>query len=74
MIEMEELKNRLLIKYNDIISELEQVDILCRTTLEEATIKEKYSENDIELLSIFANDNHRRLQFAIAERELILKK
>jgi hypothetical protein len=47
MIEMEELKNRLLSKYNDTISELEQIDILCKTTLEEATLKGNYSEKDV---------------------------
>jgi hypothetical protein len=68
---MEELKKRLLSKYNDFISELEQLDDLCRATLYEATLNEKYSEKDIALLSVFASDNHRRLLFAKAALELI---
>lgn len=70
---MEELKKRLLTKYDGIIEELEEVDKLCKTTLEEATSKGNYTEADISLLSVFARDNSRRLQFAKAERDLILK-
>jgi len=68
---MKEFINRLLAKYNGIINELEELDNLCRTTLEEANLNGNYSEEDIALLMVFARDNHKRLQFAKAERELI---
>lgn len=70
---MEEYKNRLLIKYNSLIQELEETDELCRKTLQDAEIKGNYSEADMALLSVFARDNNRRLQFAKAERDLINK-
>jgi hypothetical protein len=70
---MEEFKNRLLNKYNEIIKELEEVENLCKATLEDATSKGDYSETDIAMLSAFGRDNYRRLQFAKAERDLLNK-
>lgn len=70
---MEEYKNRLLIKYNSVIQELEEIDDLCKNTLQEAELNGNYSEADMALLSVFARDNNRRLQFARAERDLINK-
>jgi hypothetical protein len=70
---MEELKKRLLTKYNGIIEELEEVDNICKSTLAEATSKGNYTETDISLLFVFARDNSRRNQFAKTERDLINK-
>lgn len=70
---MQELKKRLLAKYDDIISELEEIDRVCKQTLEEASSKGNYTESDISMLSVFTRDNYRRLQFAKAERDLINK-
>lgn len=70
---MQEFKKRLLTKYDDIISELEEIDRVCKLTLEEASSKGNYTESDISMLSVFARDNNRRLQFAKAERDLISK-
>lgn len=70
---MEELKKRLLTKYDGIIQELEEVDKLCKSTLAEATSKSNYTEADISLLSVFARDNYEQLQFAKVRRDLINK-
>jgi hypothetical protein len=70
---MEELKKILLTKYDGIIEELEKVDILCKKTLEDATLKGDYTEADISLLSVFAKDNYEQLQLAKIRRDLINK-
>ena len=71
---MEEFKKRLLTKYNDIIEELEEVDQLCKRTLEEATSNGNYTEADIALLSVFASDNFEHLQLVKVRRDLINEK
>lgn len=68
---MEEFKNRLLEKYNVIISELEQIDAENREILNKATISKNMPEVELAIIMAFARDNNRRLQFAKAERELI---
>ncbi len=68
---MEEFKNRLLEKYDQIISELEKIDSENREILNNAKTNMPVSE--LEKAMAFARDNHRRLQFAKAERELIQK-
>ena len=68
---MEEFKNRLLEKYDQIISELEQVDSENREILNNATTNKNVTEAELTKVMAFARDNHRRLQFAKAERELI---
>ena len=61
-------------KYNDIIEELEEVDQLCKRTLEEATSNGNYTEADIALLSVFASDNFEHLQLVKVRRDLINEK
>jgi len=68
---MEDFKNRLLEKYNEIISELEQIDTENREILDTATLNKNMLEAELAKTMAFARDNHRRLQFAKAERELI---
>lgn len=68
---MEEFKNRLLEKYNQTISELEKIDSENREILNNATINKNVPEAELAKIMAFARDNHRRLQFAKAERELI---
>jgi hypothetical protein len=68
---MEEFKNRLLEKYDQIISELEKIDSENREILNNATAKTNMPVSELEKAMAFARDNHRRLQFAKAERELI---
>lgn len=68
---MEEFKNRLLEKYNQIISDLEQIDSENREILNSATTNKNMPEAELAKIMAFARDNHRRLQFAKAERELI---
>jgi hypothetical protein len=68
---MEEFKNRLLEKYDQIISELEKIDSENRTILNNATTNKNMPETELAKIMSFARDNHRRLQFAKAERELI---
>jgi len=68
---MEEFKNRLLEKYNQTISELEKIDSENREILNNATTNKNVPEAELAKIMAFARDNHRRLQFAKAERELI---
>ena len=68
---MEEFKNRLIAKYDEIISELEKIDSENRAILNNATAEKNMPETKLAKVMTFARDNHRRLQFAKAERELI---
>lgn len=68
---MEEFKNRLLEKYDQIISELEKIDSENRAVLNNAKAQKNMPETELAKIMAFARDNHRRLQFAKAERELI---
>ncbi len=68
---MKEFKNRLLEKYDQIINELEQIDSENRTILNNASVEKNIPETELAEAMSFARDNHRRLQFAKAERELI---
>ena len=68
---MEEFKNRLLEKYDQIISELEKIDSENRAILKNATTNKNMPETELAKIMAFARDNHRRLKFAKAERELI---
>lgn len=70
---MEEFKNRLLEKYDQIISELEKIDSENRAILNIATANKTMPETELAKVMAFARENHRRLQFAKAERELIEK-
>jgi hypothetical protein len=70
---MIDFKNRLLEKYNSIISELEQIDSENREALNNATKNKRIPEAELAKIMSFARDNHRRLQFARAEKELIQK-
>jgi hypothetical protein len=68
---MEEFKNRLLEKYDQIISELEKIDSENREILCNATSQKNIPQIELEKAMAFARDNNRRLLFAKAERELI---
>jgi uncharacterized protein YlxP (DUF503 family) len=70
---MIDFKNRLLEKYNSIISELEQIDSESREELNNATMNKSVPQAELIKIMSFARDNHRRLQFARAEKELIQK-
>jgi hypothetical protein len=70
---MEEFKNRLLEKYDQIISELENIDFENREILSNSTSQKNIPQKELEKAMVFARDNHRRLLFAKAERELILQ-
>jgi hypothetical protein len=67
----EEFKQRLLTIYDDLIKGLEEINDSCILTFNEYQVNEKCTENDLLMLSTFARENNRRLQFAKAERELI---
>lgn len=68
---MKEFKNRLLEKYDQIISELEKIDSENRVILNNVTKNKNMPETELAKIMAFARDNQRRLQFAKAERELI---
>ena len=68
---MEEFKNILLDKYDLIISELKKIDSENRDILNSATANKNIHETELAKNMAFARDNHRRLQFVIAEKELI---
>ena len=68
---MKEFRKRLLVQYNTLIDELERIDSECSAFLNEATSNKNVSEQDMEICMAFAKENHRRLQFAIAERETL---
>ncbi len=68
---MEEFKKKVLVKYEDLIEELKVVNEQCRVFLLEATSNPTVSQEDMEIFMAFANDNHRRLQFAIAEKDIL---
>nr|WP_314836721.1 hypothetical protein [uncultured Flavobacterium sp.] len=68
---MEEFKTRLLERYDNFITELERIDTEYREFLNKATSKGNFPEQDMVICMAFAKENHRRLQFAIAERETL---
>lgn len=68
---IEDFKNRLLEKYDQIISELEKIHSENRAILTNATANKTMPETELAKVMAFARENHRRLQFAKAERELI---
>ncbi|WP_395048863.1 hypothetical protein [Flavobacterium sp.] len=70
---MEEIKLKLLEKYNSIIEELEKINLQNEKFLNDATTNKDVTEADMVTRMTFAKDNYRRLQFAIAERESIIK-
>lgn len=68
---MEEFKNRLVEKYDQLINELEKIDSKSRAILNKATANKNMPEIELSKIMAFAKENHRKLQFAKAERELI---
>lgn len=68
---MREFRERLLEKYNILINELEIIDSEYHAFLNEANSNGNISELDMAICMAFAKENHRRLQFAIAERETL---
>lgn len=70
---MKEIAVRLLEKYNAIITELETLDTEHRTFLEQATLNQNITEAELTERMSIAKENHRRLQEAQIERELLNK-
>lgn len=70
-IQIEKFKERLLEQYDNHINELRKIDNEYRDFLNEATFKGNIPEHDMAIYMAFAKDNHRRLQFAKAERETL---
>ncbi|MEE4197531.1 MAG: hypothetical protein V2I54_07800 [Bacteroidales bacterium] len=69
---METKVKRLVEKYDDLISELELTYTEDQQFLQDANKGDKYSEQEVEKRMLLAKNNKRRLDFAKAERDLLL--
>jgi len=70
---MREIVEKIVAKYDSLITELEQMDLEHKQYLQDATAYRNVPANEVDARMKLARDNRRRLQTAVAEREYLIE-
>lgn len=70
---MREIVEKIVAKYDSLITELEQIDLEHQQFLQDATESRSVHANEVDARMKLAMDNKRRLQTAVAEREYLIE-
>lgn len=70
---MREIVEKIVAKYDSLITELEQMDLEHKQYLQDATTFRNVPANEVDARMKLARDNKRRLQSAVAEREYLIE-
>lgn len=70
---MREIVEKIVAKYDSLITELEQIDLEHKQFLQDATVSRNVPANEVDARMKLARDNKRRLQTAVAEREYLIE-
>ena len=70
---MREIVEKIVAKYDSLITELEQMDLEHKQYLQDATTFRNFPANEVDARMKLASDNKRRLQSAAAEREYLIE-
>lgn len=70
---MREIVEKIVAKYDSLITELEQMDLEHMQYLQDATASRNVPANEVDARMKLARDNKRRLQTAVAEREYLIE-
>lgn len=70
---MRPIVEKIIAKYDSLISELEQMDLEFQQYLKDATASKNVPASEVDARMKLASDNKRRLQTAVAEREYLIE-
>jgi hypothetical protein len=70
---MRPIVDKIIAKYDSLITELEQMDLEFQQYLKDATESKNVPATEVDARMKLARDNKRRLQTAVAEREYLIE-
>ena len=70
---MRPIVEKIIAKYDSLISELEQMDLEFQQYLKDATASKNGPATEVDARMKLARDNKRRLQTAVADREYLIE-
>jgi len=70
---MREIVEKIVAKYDSLISEIEQIDLEHKQYLQDASATKIILATEVDARMKLARDNRRRLQTAVAEREYLIE-